>query len=471
MSKLKKQLRAYFDENLSHTDQYHAIATKANLQSTQKESKFYMSKKLLLRVVLPCFLGLALIATVVVVGLSRRVVEQPGDSTPVAVVQMDVNPSLSLVVDNNNVVISVYGENDEGKMIICDMNLVGLSIDVAIEKIITEEVNTGYLIKGNVEATENEISFVIEADTLKISTALETKLNDVTSNVCQKLKVNNVVDIEAKKEESKAALISRAMQLDPTADKGVLEAKTNAELINYIAGCQIEKFEIPTKELEELYDSIKSSRVNLLQHKFVVDTIDYVDKNLYQEFKNGYNALILKLTEANTALENAYYDNFVKADSSYQTLLTKLTNAKLEVIKLRNEVALLRTEVESLEDGLDKTIKQGELLIKEGTLTAAISALEIAQTGFDTISQTVKQIIDGLQTGLQQLIAEMEQFQTTLPEEIKTVLTESVGDLEKEINNAKDASFTYFETNFKDDIEFAVEQMKNQKQALVDQLK
>ena len=117
MSKLKKQLRAYFDENLSHNDQYEKIATKANLQSTKKESKFYMSKKLLLRIALPCFLGLALIITVVAVSLSRGVSEQPGDSNPAAVIQMDVNPSLSLVVDDNNVVLSVYGENDEGKII------------------------------------------------------------------------------------------------------------------------------------------------------------------------------------------------------------------------------------------------------------------------------------------------------------------------------------------------------------------
>ena len=113
MSKLKKQLRAYCDENLSHNDQYEKIATKANLQSTKKESKFYMSKKLLLRIALPCFLGLALIITVVAVSLSRGVSEQPGDSNPAAVIQMDVNPSLSLVVDDNNVVLSVYGENDE----------------------------------------------------------------------------------------------------------------------------------------------------------------------------------------------------------------------------------------------------------------------------------------------------------------------------------------------------------------------
>ena len=471
MSKLKKQLRAYFDENLSHTDQYNTIATKANLQSTKKEKNLFMSKKLLLRIVLPCFLGLALIATIVVVGITRKKVEDPVDSTPAAVIQMDVNPSLSLVVDNNNVVISVYGENDEGKMIVCDMNLVGLSVDVAIEKIITEEVNTGYLIKGNVKAEENEINFVIEADTQQISTALEAKLNEVTTNVCQKLNVNKVVEIETKIEEAKTSLVARALELDPTAIKEELENKTNAELINYIAGCQIEKFTIPTEELEALYDSIKTSRVNLSEHEFVVNAIDSVDANLYQEFKSVYSALISRLKEANTALETAYYNYFVKAESTYQKALTQINEAKINVFKLRSEVAELKTKIAALEDGLEKTLEEGKLAISEGLLQAAEVTLATLEFSFDEARKLAKGIIDGLQTGLNQLIVEMETFQSTLPSEIKTVLTESVVDIENKINEAKDNSFAYFETTFKADIELALAQMKAQKQALVNELK
>lgn len=457
MSKLKKQLRAYFDENLSHNDQYEKIATKANLQSTKKESKFYMSKKLLLRIALPCFLGLALIITVVAVSLSRGVSEQPGDTNPAAVIQMDVNPSLSLVVDDNNVVLSVYGENDEGKMILCDIDLVGLSIDVAIEKIITEEVNTGYLLKGNAKAEENEISFVIEADTQAISTALEAKINDVTKDVCKELKVNNVVNIEQVVENTKSSLIERAKELDPTITEEELNEKSNQELIKFIAGCQLEKAEIPTEELVALYDKVKTSQVNLSEHEYVVNTINAIDGEVYQEFKNGYALLITKLKEANTALETAYYDNFIKSESEYQKALAQFLAAKQETIKFRVDVA-------EMEEGPLKEIKKLELQAKETALTIAVDA-------FEKVADITKGIIDQLQLVLDNIIIEMENYQKELPEEIKTVLTEKVEEVDQVVNKAKDDSFAYFEENFKDEIELAVAKLKEQKQAMVDQLK
>lgn len=416
-----------------------------------------MSKKLLLRIALPCFLGLALIITVVAVSLSRGVSEQPGDSNPAAVIQMDVNPSLSLVVDDNNVVLSVYGENDEGKMILCDIDLVGLSIDVAIEKIITEEVNTGYLLKGNAKADENEISFVIEADNQAISTALEAKINDVTKDVCKELKVNNVVNIEQVVENTKSSLIERAKELDPTITEEELHEKSNQELIKFIAGCQLEKAEIPTEELVALYDKVKTSQVNLSEHEYVVNTINAIDGEVYQEFKNGYVLLITKLKEANTALETAYYDNFIKSESEYQKALAQFLAAKQETIKFRVEVA-------EMEEGPFKEIKELELQAKETALTIAVDA-------FEKVADVTKGIIDQLQLVLDNIIIEMENYQKELPEEIKTVLTEKVEEVDQVVNKAKDDSFAYFEENFKDEIELAIAKLKEQKQAMVDQLK
>ena len=65
----------------------------------------------------------------------------------------------------------------------------------------------------------------------------------------------------------------------------------------------------------------------------------------------------------------------------------------------------------------------------------------------------------------------MENYQKELPEEIKTVLTEKVEEVDQVVNKAKDDSFAYFEENFKDEIELAIAKLKEQKQAMVDQLK
>ena len=132
MSKLKKSLTKYLNDKLSHNECYSEVVEKANLQKKYKENVFYM-KKSFLKIALPCILGLCLIVGVVLgITLSKKNVEK---SEPTAVVQMDVNPSVSFVVDNNGKVVSIYGENDEGKMILTGETFTGLKLEVAIDEL------------------------------------------------------------------------------------------------------------------------------------------------------------------------------------------------------------------------------------------------------------------------------------------------------------------------------------------------
>ena len=72
------------------------------------------------------------------------------DSSKLAMVKMNLNPSISFVVDGDNKVVSVTGENNEGKMIIAGEEIVGKDLAEAIEIILTIENETGYLVSGNV---------------------------------------------------------------------------------------------------------------------------------------------------------------------------------------------------------------------------------------------------------------------------------------------------------------------------------
>ena len=84
-----------------------------------------------------------------------------------SIVTMEVNPSISFSVNEKNVVTAVSGENNEGKMIILEESFKGLPLEEAIEKAITIENETGYIVSGSVEANENNIKFTVNVDNEK----------------------------------------------------------------------------------------------------------------------------------------------------------------------------------------------------------------------------------------------------------------------------------------------------------------
>ena len=286
MKKVKNTIKAYINNNLKHDDQFHVISKRLNLHKSEKEENFSFMKKYL-KVALPVTLFALIITAALVVILMGN---KPGVVTdePVAVVQMDVNPSISFTVDDENNVVSVYGENDEGKMIISGEKLVGLKLDEAIEKVITIETETGYLLKGSVSAEENNITISIEANTEEISNNIKENIQNAVSSICDELKIEE--KLEVAKSNLKDKLVQRALSIDPTLTEEAAKEMTNDQLLAYITGCHLEKVSLPTKELEDLYDKVKVQKINILEKEETKKVIDKLDEN-YQSFKNNYQEM------------------------------------------------------------------------------------------------------------------------------------------------------------------------------------
>ncbi len=62
-----------------------------------------------------------------------------------ATVSFDVNPSVELKVSKNQRVIDAVAKNDEGKLIIGDMDMKNIDIDVAVNALIGSMLRTGYI--------------------------------------------------------------------------------------------------------------------------------------------------------------------------------------------------------------------------------------------------------------------------------------------------------------------------------------
>lgn len=63
----------------------------------------------------------------------------------VAIIGIDVNPSLELSVNSKNKVISVNTNNEDGKKVLGDMDLKGSNVDVAVNAIFGSMVKNGYI--------------------------------------------------------------------------------------------------------------------------------------------------------------------------------------------------------------------------------------------------------------------------------------------------------------------------------------
>ena len=108
-------------------------------------------------------------------------------------VSLDINPEISLTVDENELVVSVYGENEDGQVLLYEesANIVGKDIESAIDKIVSLAIEYGYLDE------ENKVvgTTVSSADDDKVS-ALLNKVNGKITASAQKSGLSVEIDPE-----------------------------------------------------------------------------------------------------------------------------------------------------------------------------------------------------------------------------------------------------------------------------------
>ena len=160
MKKTEKQFKKYMQKNVTPKYTFQDVALKIDLDGGEKKMK---NKKLI--PILGGCLSLLLVGGICAIALGNKPNVEPKAK---AVVSIDVNPGIELVVDDNNKVISLTGTNEDGKMILIDEEIVNKSLDEAIEIIISIEKETGFLISGRVNEGENEIKVSVSGESQEI---------------------------------------------------------------------------------------------------------------------------------------------------------------------------------------------------------------------------------------------------------------------------------------------------------------
>ncbi|MBR2347044.1 MAG: hypothetical protein IKA68_05525 [Clostridia bacterium] len=112
--------------------------------------------------------------------------------TAVSYVNLDINPEISMTLDKDDKVVSVMAENDDANVLLYgEDSLVGVDVNVAVDKIVALAVELDFLSADNT-AVEAIISGKDEAD----STRLLSKINAKIDEASGELSFNITLDTE-----------------------------------------------------------------------------------------------------------------------------------------------------------------------------------------------------------------------------------------------------------------------------------
>ncbi len=446
----KKKFKKYMTDNFTPRDDYDIIAQRIGGLSHNHKEENKMKKKTL-------FSSFCIVAAcaAIVVGVISFTPKKAASAT--AMITMDVNPSISFTIDDNQKVISVTGENSEGKMIIAGEKLIGKDLASAIEIVIETESETGYLVNGNIETNNNEITFTISLDDDNLHQKLKDNINKKVTAVCDKLNINEKINYA--KAYTREQIEQLVLELDASLTSEEVKAMDYKQLISVIALYHLETSELYSQELVNLYQSAKNYEIIFAERKEVQSAIETVN-NLYTTLLSGYKTLLNTLESSIDYLEQAYSEYFIDPNSDYQKAYTEVKNKKADVLAKRDYLASLDPEKDTVE--IIKT--KAELTIAETLLSAAEEALSIAKASAELIISAASEVI-------QQALDALLEIEKKLPSEITDILNNKAHEIEKNINEVKNNFFDEFENTHKDDIQKAKEEVLLWKEQLKNNIK
>ena len=447
MNKTEKQFKEYMEKNIHVKDTYDVIAKKISFN--EEEERTFMKNKKIIGPVLCCVGALAVVG---VVGIATKGFGLFKEKEAKSMVTIDTNPSIELVVDEKDKVVSVRGANDDGKLVLYGEKVVGKDVEKAVEIIIQAEIDTGYIV-ANAQIGANQFSLTVSSDTTVESSELINSIQNKVKEVCE----NNHIAI--KLEESKALARSEleklALELDPTLTEERVKEMETSQLLTVVKLYQLETVELYNAKLEELYTDVKEFKFDYMSQESTLEAMKTVDGAIANLAITAYETAVNLLKSAQESVETARYNLLVKEDSIYQQQVAAVKDKKQEVLALKNEVA-------KLEDGAEKTNKEALLTIALNSLDSAEVLLQQAYANANTALDTVVNALDSAMTSLD---SALESFLTTYAS-VTDTLKEKLVEAENKLNESKDQIFAEFEEKYGAEVAHYKEEIAARKEAM-----
>lgn len=379
-----------------------------------------------------------------------------------AYISLDINPEIEIIVDKNNNVVSVRGENQDGIVLLYDeTGIVGKKLDTAVEKIMTLASEYGFISQEN-----SVVDLLVTSENDKLAKKATKKVNVAVSNASKDLEIsiststdgayslvrkfeefkekypNNpevqALDIEKFKlalSVSETGEISLEMAIT-LSEKELIEllkqesAKIEAYATQAYLQAKAQAYEayqkIIDKELLHAYSSFYLN--NVLSH---LTTAYY--GGAYQMYKTasiGLNA-VCDVLEFGTQIENYPLD-----DTQISAVLTALGMEQSEIDKLKNQNGEITiSSIESYVDVLFKNSEASDALNQvKAQLTTALKGIE------QTLTQKAEEFIaknkDKIQSAKNALNEAVATFNSVIPSQIQETINTLSGNLFNDMNSA-----------------------------------
>lgn len=166
-----------------------------------------------------------------------------------ATVYLDENPSVALRINGRDRVVRAEASNDDGKVILEDMDLKNTDLDVAVNAILGSMVKHGYLSEAkdiillSVDSGSPEKSEALRAELSEEMDACLTSLIGSGSIFDQEVTVDD--SLKALAEEygitpGKAGLLQKVVDAHPELDYSLLAGMSMTDLVRYLADAGID---------------------------------------------------------------------------------------------------------------------------------------------------------------------------------------------------------------------------------------
>ena len=348
---------------------------------------------------------------------------------------VDINPSVEFMIDDQNKIVSVTALNDDGSILIVGEAFVGKTPEEAVEMMVTLASDMGYLVQGNVEASENTVKISVSGN----SKYAEQLKKDIIEKASDTLKA---LDINGKVEKAEALKIDalRKMALSTSLyTEDEIAAMDEGQLYRVIAESRIETALLLTEEMRSAYYSAKEYKISFASREETARIIKELG-GLYNLTHTAYKTALDVYSAAITELDHFRYEMLVSPESEYQKSLAQLREAKVELLKQKNYTASLDINGEEY--------------------ASATVTLQLSEENYNRMLAAYEKIGTELNASLEALIAKLRQAEaklieledTLFDENIEAKLQEKASEIEASLNAAKDGFFAEFESAHAEDI-------------------
>lgn len=365
---------------------------------------------------------------------------------------VDINPSVELMVDKDNKVVSVTALNDDAAIILQGTAFVGKTSDEAVKGVVEVATETGYIVKGEVEVGENNVKISVSGDTKwakDLYKDAEKKVNEYLENSGIKATVERV---DALKTEA----LKQLAKHNSTYTEEEIAGMNDEQLLNVIAIGRVETAQLVSEEVRQAYFAAKEYEISLATSTATKNLI-YAMNSAYAVAYAGYGIALDTYSAAIKKLDDARYNALISPDSAYQKLLVQLREKKAEILAQKQLIISIKAGNSSV----DITIATGDLTKYEAAYDKLVADLEAAgKAANDGLTSLIELMKQGEKS--------MKDLQAKFPADITDQLNAKASEIDAKANKAKDEFFARFEEAHKADFDAMNKALADTKAKLIE---